>query len=168
VTSVRETVSGILGGAADYEAGLDALTVAPAETVDPALTAIVHEAVAALVRGGWQPAELHRVVARRGDPVQAHLVDDALAAYTGRFRTADPRWLAQIDDLGARVWWSEDGAYLREAVTRWRTDTPWPGPTAATRCGLPSSASPPSSASTPTSTPPSCSTRRCWCRATAP
>jgi hypothetical protein len=122
VTSVRETVSGILGGAADYEAGLDALTVAPAEAVDPVLTAIVREAVAALVQAGWQPAELHRVVARRGDPVQAHLVDDALAAYTGRFRTADPRWLAQIDDLGARVWWSEDGAYLREAAGRRRTD----------------------------------------------
>ena len=36
MTSVRETGSGILGGAADYEAGLDALTVAPAEAVDPA------------------------------------------------------------------------------------------------------------------------------------
>jgi hypothetical protein len=120
--SVRETVSGILGGAVDYEAGLDALTVAPPDRIDPALTAIVREAVVALVRAGWQPGELHRVVARRGDPVQAHLVNDALAAYTQAFRTVDERWLAQIDDLGARVWWSEDGAYLREAAARWKVD----------------------------------------------
>jgi hypothetical protein len=67
---------------------------------------------------------LHRVVARRGDPVQARLVTDAVAGYLRGFPgpTVDPRWLALADELGARVWWSEDGAYLREAAARWRVD----------------------------------------------
>ena len=122
VTSVRETVSGILGGAVDFETGLDLLAVAPAGEVDPVLTAVVHESVGALVRAGWQPGELHRVVARRGDPVQARLVTDAIAAYLRGYQDVDPRWLAQADELGARVWWSADGAYLREAANRWRVD----------------------------------------------
>jgi hypothetical protein len=124
VTSVRETVGGILGGAVDYEAGLDALAVTPAADLDPALTAIVHEAGAALFRAGWQPVELHRVVARRGDPVQARLMTDAVAAYLRGFGdgAVDRRWSAQAAELDARVWWSADGAYLREAAGRWRVD----------------------------------------------
>jgi hypothetical protein len=124
VTSVRETLGGILGGAVDYEAGLDALTLAPPGHVDPELTAVVHQACGTLLRSGWQPAELHRVVARRGDPVQGRMVTDAVATHLHGFArdTVDRRWLAQADELGARIWWSSDDAYLREASARWRVD----------------------------------------------
>ena len=56
----------MIDGTVGYERGLDALTVAPAAEVDPVLAAVLLDACAALWRGGWQPAELHRAVARRG------------------------------------------------------------------------------------------------------
>ncbi len=99
MTSVRDTVAGMLGGTIDYEAGLDTLTVSPAADVDPALATIVRDTVAALARAGWQPAELHRVVARRGDPLQAQFVTDAIAEHLRGFRDVDPRWRAQADEI---------------------------------------------------------------------
>ena len=99
MTSVRDTVAGVLGGTIDYETGLDTLTVAPPGDVDATLTAAVRDTVAALSRAGWQPAELHRVVARGGDPVRAGLVIDAITAHLRGFRDVDPRWRAQAEEL---------------------------------------------------------------------
>jgi hypothetical protein len=99
--AVEEVLRGVLGGAIEYEAGLDALTVAPAAEVDSALDAALRTSFERLFRGGWQPAELHRVVARLGDPVRAGLVADAVADHLGRFTGVDPRWRAQAEDLPA-------------------------------------------------------------------
>jgi hypothetical protein len=121
---VRERIRAVLAGAVDYEAGLDALTVTPSAEVDPELVAAVHESCARLWQGGWQPAELHRVVTRRGQPQQADLVTDAVAAHLRLFpgATVDERWLAQAETLGARVWWGSDATYLDEVAARWRLD----------------------------------------------
>jgi hypothetical protein len=97
--SVSEVVRDVVGGAIGYEAGLDALTVAPAAEVDAALGGALRDAFERLFRGGWQPAELHRVVARLGDPVQATLVVDAATAYGKRFDGVDPRWQEQVAGL---------------------------------------------------------------------
>jgi hypothetical protein len=117
---VRETVRGMVARTVDWETGLDALTVAPAAEVDPVLVAAVREAAGRLFRGGWQPAELQRVVARQGEPVQEKLVADAVAAHLRGFRRnqVDPRWLAQA----GKVWWGSDDAYLSAAAARWRVD----------------------------------------------
>ncbi|GGM25974.1 hypothetical protein GCM10012279_50590 [Micromonospora yangpuensis] len=114
----------MLAGTVDYEAGLDALTVTPSVEVDPELVAAKDEACARLWRSGWQPAELHRVVARRGRPHQADLVTDAVAGYLRQFpgATVDHRWRAQADTLGARVWWTGDATYVDELAARWRLD----------------------------------------------
>lgn len=124
VTTVRERIAAVLRGAVDYEAGLDALTVAPAGEVGPALTAAVRDAAERLWRGGWQPAEAHRVVTRRGRPAHGHLVTDAVAAHLRRFRRrdVDPRWVAQADELGAGVWWQDDAGYLDAFGARHRLD----------------------------------------------
>ncbi|GIG87539.1 hypothetical protein Pen02_24750 [Plantactinospora endophytica] len=121
---MRERIRAVLAGAVDYESGLDALTVLPSAEVDPELVATVHETCARLWGGGWQPAELHRVVARRGRPEHAALVTDAVAAHLRRFprNTVDERWLAQADTLGAQVWWAGDATYLDEVAARWRLD----------------------------------------------
>lgn len=121
---MRERIRAVLAGAADYESGLDALTVTPSAEVDPELVAALREAYARLCRGGWQPAELHRVVARRGQPQQAALVTDAIAAHLRQFprATVDERWLAQAETLGVQVWWASDATYLDEVATRWRLD----------------------------------------------
>ncbi|SDY41920.1 Protein of unknown function [Micromonospora pattaloongensis] len=121
---MRGKISAVLNGAVGYEAGLDALTIAPPAEVDPVLIAVLHEACAALWRGGWQPVELHRVVARRGQTTHAQLVTDAVAAHLRQFppRAVDERWLAQADALGAHVWWTGDPTYLDEIGTRWKFD----------------------------------------------
>ncbi|MCM4080505.1 DUF2786 domain-containing protein [Paractinoplanes hotanensis] len=99
--SVPEVLRDVVGGAIAYEAGLDALTVAPAAEVDAALGAALRDALERLFRGGWQPAELHRVVARLGDPVKAGLVASGAAAYASRFSDTDPRWQQQVSSLPA-------------------------------------------------------------------
>jgi hypothetical protein len=96
---VAEIVRDVVSGAIGYEAGLDALTVAPAAEVDAVLAGTLRDAFERLFQGGWQPAELHRVVARLGDPVKAGLVADAAAAYAKRFSEVDPRWLSQAASL---------------------------------------------------------------------
>ena len=99
--SISATIRAVQQGDLSYEDGLDALTVAPAADVDSALAAAVGDGVDRLVRGGWQPAELHRVVARLGDPVKAGLVVGALQGYLPKFPDLDPRWRAQVDELPA-------------------------------------------------------------------
>ena len=121
---MRETVTRMLGGSVRYEDGLDALTVAPAADVDRVLLGLLREAGRRLLGNGWQPVELRRAVARHGDPVQARLVTDLVAAQlTGVDpRRIDPRWRAQARELGAEVWWRGDDDYLAEVATRWKLD----------------------------------------------
>ncbi|GAA2594863.1 DUF2786 domain-containing protein [Winogradskya consettensis] len=121
---MRETVAAVVGGRIGYEDGLDLLTVSPAGEVDPVLTGMLFDAVGRLLRAGWQPAELHRVTARRGNPACGHLIVDAVAAYQKDFkpRTIDPRWRAQAEDLGAKVWWGSDDGYVTEVVQHRRAD----------------------------------------------
>ncbi|GAB2592768.1 hypothetical protein Aab01nite_37150 [Paractinoplanes abujensis] len=97
--SVQEIVRDVAGGAIGYEAGLDALTVAPAAEVDAALGGSLRDAFERLFKGGWQPAELHRVIARLGDPVKAALVADGATAYGKRFADVDSRWQEQVARL---------------------------------------------------------------------
>ena len=124
MTTVREQIRAVLNGTIGYESGLDVLTVTPPADVDPVLAAELQDACAALWRGGWQPAELHRAIARKGDPAQANLVTDAVAAHLRQFpRTVvDPRWTAQAGALDARVWWTDDASYLQAFCTRWKLD----------------------------------------------
>lgn len=124
MVSVRETVAAVLSGRIGYEDGLDLLTVAPPAEVDPVLGQALFDAAARLFRDGWQPAELHRAVARRGHPAQAHLITDSVAAHLRGFkpRAVDPRWRAQADELDARAWWGADDDYLRQVTARRRTD----------------------------------------------
>ena len=93
------TLGDLLRGAIGYEDGLDALAVAPAARVDAELSAAVADAVDRLFRGGWQPAELHRVVARRGNPLRAGLIAAAAKAYLTKFQDIDPRWREQAAEL---------------------------------------------------------------------
>jgi hypothetical protein len=97
--SVDEVVRGVLAGAIAYEAGLDALTVAPAGEVDPVLGQALRAEFGRLFRGGWQPAELYRVVSRLGDPVQGRITADGVREHLEGFAEVDPRWRAQAEEL---------------------------------------------------------------------
>src|SRR4051794_37528109 len=98
--AIGETIRGIADGTVGYEDGLDALTVAPAAVVDAALDEALHQAFGRLFRGGWQPAELHRVIARRGNPHQGDIVA-AEAVRAAAAEPTDPRWRAQAAELPA-------------------------------------------------------------------
>jgi len=95
--SADRIVRAVLAAELSYEDGLDALTSAP--DADAVLTAALTTAADRLFQGGWQPAELRRVVARLGDPVKERLVGDAVRAYLPKFREVDPRWREQADAL---------------------------------------------------------------------
>ncbi|GAA1739980.1 DUF2786 domain-containing protein [Luedemannella helvata] len=114
MATVRETIRAVLAGAARYEPALDTLTVAPAVEVDAVLTESLHDSLATLWRRGWQPVELHRVVARRGHATHARLLSYAIATYLAGFApdALDERWRAQVDELRAYVMW-EGESYLR-------------------------------------------------------
>ncbi|GAA3451395.1 DUF2786 domain-containing protein [Dactylosporangium matsuzakiense] len=127
MNSARRQIEDLVRGAVPYESGLDLLAVAPAAEVDPALFAAVTDATGRLWRGGWQPAELHRAVVRRGGtdrPVLGLALIDAVAAHLRGHdrRRVDERWLAQADELGAAVWWSADERYVSELTVRRRRD----------------------------------------------
>jgi hypothetical protein len=99
MTNVAETMRGVRSGAIDFEDGLVALSVAPAAEVDAVLAEALRDAFGRLFRGGWQPAELHRVVARRGNPLQGDIVAEAATTASATAGPVDPRWLAQAEDL---------------------------------------------------------------------
>jgi hypothetical protein len=124
VTTTRGLVDAVLNGTADYETGLDTLTVAPAAEVDHALLAALEHTRVRLFDGGWQPVELHRAVARSGRPPIGDLVRDAIAAHLHRFAaiSVDERWRAQAATLDAQVWWTSDAGYLTEFARAYRLD----------------------------------------------
>jgi len=59
--------------------------------------------------GGWQPTDLVRAVTKRHGARHAALAVVAIAAETSRAAVVAPEgWAAQLDTLGAGVWWSGD------------------------------------------------------------
>jgi len=79
-----------------------------------ALLGLAERIVRSCWQGGWQPADLVRVVGRDLAARHVRLAVDAVAA-EGRRRaaaTVDPRWAAQVHELGAGVWWADPGGYL--------------------------------------------------------
>jgi hypothetical protein len=99
MATVAEMIRGVRSGAVPFDDAVVALSVAPAAEVDAALTAALRDAFDRLFRGGWQPAELHRVVGRRGNPLQGDIVADAASNAAESAKPVDPRWLAQATEL---------------------------------------------------------------------
>lgn len=57
---------------------------------------------------GWEPADLHRVVARDCGKLEVELLGDLVAADLAQYSavTVQERWHAQLETMGARVWWA--------------------------------------------------------------
>jgi hypothetical protein len=99
MVSPAETVRGVRSGTVPFEDAVVALSVAPGAEVDAALGEALRETFGRLFRDGWQPAELHRVVARRGNPMQGDFVADAAMRAATTMTPVDPRWRAQAEEL---------------------------------------------------------------------
>ncbi|WP_435885638.1 DUF2786 domain-containing protein [Streptomyces lydicus] len=110
------------------EAGASMLAAAEPgwEAVSAALVAAAVAAVRQCWAGGWQPADLERIVRRDAPhPARTALVVDAIAAEAARpagRRTAHcARWDGQLRRIGAEVWWESDRGYLDALARRRRT-----------------------------------------------
>src|SRR5690625_2761559 len=91
-----------------------------ARAVGRSLTAALHQRLGELWQAGWEPADLHRV-ATRGLPwlrrllaPELEVLGDAMAAELGGYApgTVEPRWQAQLADVGARTWWPGSSDHL--------------------------------------------------------
>lgn len=84
--------------------------------VDRALLDALGRHVTLAWHGGWQPADVVRLVGRRLEARHVRLATDAIAAEMRAYAaaTVDERWLDQMTALGATVWWRADEEYLRE------------------------------------------------------
>ncbi|MFI0784627.1 DUF2786 domain-containing protein [Streptomyces lydicus] len=110
------------------EAGASMLAAAEPgwEAVSTALVAAAAAAVRQCWAGGWQPADLERIVRRDAPhPARTALVVDAIAAEaarpSGRRTAHGARWDAQLRRIGAEVWWESDRGYLDALARRRRT-----------------------------------------------
>jgi hypothetical protein len=79
--------------------------------VDRALARVLTEAVTAAWRNGWQPADLHRAVARQRGRAHARLAVRAVAREACRYPPAEvpARWRLQLDAIGAADPPGDDG-----------------------------------------------------------
>ena len=74
------------------------------------LTTLLTDCVAMAWRRGWQPADLHRLLGRERGEVAQLVLGDVMAHQLSGFAepTIAPRWLAQLREVGAEVWWAAD------------------------------------------------------------
>jgi hypothetical protein len=83
----------------------------------------MEDRVASLWENGWQPCDLDRVVAGRLGCHEARLVRWIIASqslsYEALGTRAQPRWMSQLEQIGARRDRRMDHAYLRELRDEW-------------------------------------------------
>ncbi|MVU76760.1 DUF2786 domain-containing protein [Nocardia sp. ET3-3] len=74
------------------------------------------QAITTAFESGWLPADIHQAARRRvGEFAVAYLID-LMAAYMGQFAadTVDETWRAQLDELGAKIWWAQANPHLAQ------------------------------------------------------
>ncbi|WP_308312732.1 DUF2786 domain-containing protein [Streptomyces sp. ISL-11] len=111
-------------------AAASALAAAPAgwEAVSRAVLRTAERALRRCWEGGWQPADVMRLVRRELTAAETRFAVDAVAAEARRYApgTLGARWAAQLAELDVRVWWEADDAFLegfagRERLSRFET-----------------------------------------------
>lgn len=124
VRSVLTAPDDALDLALDTGASLLAASAGQWPEVGRALLGHADTAVGRCWAAGWRPADLVRVVRRELKPVHLALAVDLIAAEGRRHPAAalDRRWLEQLRELEAEVWWSGDEAYLGDFGDRHRLD----------------------------------------------
>ncbi|MGF1426331.1 DUF2786 domain-containing protein [Kitasatospora sp. LaBMicrA B282] len=89
-----------------------------------ALLVSTDRALGGLWARGWRPADLARLVRRDLAAVHLALLVDLVAAEARRYSPAvlDRRWLEQLRELAAEVWWPGDEQFLPGFAERHRLD----------------------------------------------
>lgn len=97
-----------------FEEVVAALLTAPMSRLARDLTSRLAQQVAGVWERGWQPADVHRLVARQLGPAEAALLAGAVVTGSASYRSLGaqvaPRWMGQIDALaGGAVHHLPDG-----------------------------------------------------------
>lgn len=94
--------------------------------VERLLADYLQSVVSAAWDRGWQPADVVRVVTRKLSKRHVKLTGDAIAAQMQRYTpiSIDPRWISQLSDLEAQVWWRPEQNHLQAWAD---TEAEWPG-----------------------------------------
>ncbi|WP_157430148.1 DUF2786 domain-containing protein [Actinomadura oligospora] len=110
-----------LDDASTWSLCVERLSGFPADprTVDLALVRRLRHSVRIAWERGWLPTDLARHTARELSGRHRSLLVDAIADEMRSYgaATVDARWRAQLEALGAEVWWNADEERLRT----WRT-----------------------------------------------
>ncbi len=93
---------------------------APGRLVDAAVAQLLCAQVDRLWAAGWLPVDLHEVTRRQATARAVLLAVDAMADAAAQYpaATTHPRWLAQLDEVGAERWWDPAGPYPSQWARR--------------------------------------------------
>lgn len=93
---------------------------ARSHAIDAAVSQALPAVLARTWSSGWLPFDIHEVVRRRISDHAASLVADAMAANCATYAatTVDPRWLAQLDQIDAALWWDRSQPHLTQWLCR--------------------------------------------------
>jgi hypothetical protein len=92
--------------------------------LDAAVRPALESRVAAAWRGGWLPYDLHRIARRRRAAAAVGYLVDAIAAEGRRYPAArvHQRWLDQLRQIDATVWWEPGRPHLAQWAARHDAD----------------------------------------------
>ena len=88
--------------------------------VDRAVLAALERRLADAWWGGWQPADVARIVRRELTAAHGRVLVDAVATQHRQYAAAtiDGRWADQLVAMDASVWWNATPSYLRQRADR--------------------------------------------------
>lgn len=112
---------GVRRGPGAVAAAVHAVSAAaPGRLVDAAVVQLLRAQVDRLWTAGWLPVDLHEVTRRQASARAVLLAVDAMADAAAQYppATTHPRWLAQLDEVGAERWWDPAGPYPSQWARR--------------------------------------------------
>lgn len=107
-----------------FERHLDQLTMSPPSLVNASVVEITEHILGAVWARGWQPFDVVRATERALGPVARRWIIDLIAHQTGHYpaATIHDQWTAQLQALGADVWWTGEDEHLLLWGARERLD----------------------------------------------
>lgn len=101
-----------------------AATPSTSGQVSRAVTAVLTAHLAQLWAHGWLPEDVHQVTRRNASALALSLAVDTIAEVQARapVATTHPRWLDQVQAIGARSWWEPGRPHLDQWVERHEVD----------------------------------------------
>ncbi len=113
-------VSGDEAAPGECAADLAAAYAGQVAVLDAAVLPAVENMLTTVWGSGWLPYDLHQIAGRRRDAAAVGYLVDAIAAEGRRHPAArvHPRWLDQLRQIDATVWWEQERPHLEQWAAR--------------------------------------------------